>query len=108
MITIAMAMLLLGSTTNQPTYLECAFTSDAPVLDITTDEANSSVTLVNRTTGYVEKFPAAFTSTEVHFQSNLMSHTIDRTDLSISRTVKLLQTTTAGKCKVIPAPKRAF
>ncbi len=93
-----------------PTYLLCTFPSadgKFPV-QITADEANSSVTLYMPTTGHTEKLAAAFTPDQVVFGNYGMSYQLKRTDLSIIRVTKILSEVDVGECSLAKAPKRAF
>lgn len=102
------ALLLAAAPASEPTYLQCTFPKNGAIVDITADEQNSAVTISLAATGYTDKFPAAFTPTEVRFQGRDIGYVIDRTDLSVRRTIKLLNSTDFGACLVQKVGKRAF
>lgn len=105
-----MAVMASPAVAATPTYLECNFPSrDASFeVQVTADEANSTVTVYMPKTGNTEKMTAVFTPTQVLFQNRMMSYTLSRTDLSINRTVPMIKASDNGKCEVVTAPKRAF
>lgn len=93
-----------------PTYLRCSFPSrDASFeVQITADEANSTVTVFMPRTGHTERMNAVFTPTQVLFQNRMMSYALSRTDLSIRRTVPAIRAVDEGRCDLVTAPRRAF
>lgn len=91
-----------------PIYLKCTFAGNGAVLNVTADEPNSSVTSVLESSGYTEKYPAAFTADQVRFESRLLAYVINRVDLKIQRTIKSIDSTDAGSCALVTTPKRAF
>jgi hypothetical protein len=105
MISLLMA---LAITAEHPTYLRCIIQPQGTEVLITADEANSAVTVALPSTGHSEKMAAAFTATDVRFQNRQVAYVVSRTDLSIDRTIKLINSTDHGKCTVEQAPKRAF
>lgn len=102
------SLLMAAAPAAQPIYLQCNFPKNGAVLDVSADEPNAAVTTVLRSSGYTEKYPAAFTATEVRFQNNMLAYVLSRTDLTIQRTIKLLGDTDLGSCAIQTAPKRAF
>jgi len=102
------SLLLAATPAAQPIYLQCNFPKTAAVLDVSADEPNAAVTTVLRSSGYTEKYPAAFTATEVRFQNNMLAYVLSRTDLTIQRTIKLLGSSDLGSCAIQTPPKRAF
>jgi hypothetical protein len=102
------SLLLAAAPAVQPIYLQCNFPKNGAVLDVSVDESNAAVTTVLRSSGYTEKYPAAFTATEVRFQNDMLAYVLSRTDLSIQRTIKLLSSSDSGTCTIQVPPKRAF
>jgi len=92
----------------EPVYLRCSFPGNGAVVMITPDEANAAVTVALPATGYSAKMPAAFTASEVRFQDTRVAYVLSRTDLSVTRTIKMISSTDNGKCEIEKAPKRAF
>jgi hypothetical protein len=105
---IIIAAIVAATSANVPIYLKCTFPGNGAVLDLTADEPNLAVTTVLASTGYTEKYPAAFTPTELRFEGRQLGYVVNRVDLSIRRTIKLIDSTDAGKCALVTAPKRAF
>lgn len=93
-----------------PTYLTCSFPSrDASFeVQITADQANSTVTVFMPRTGHTERMNAVFTPTQVHFQNRMMSYVLSRTDLSIRRTVPAIRAVDDGRCGLVITPRRVF
>lgn len=93
-----------------PTYLKCTFPMGDRGFEVqvTADEASSTVTVYMPTTGHTEKMNAVFTPTQVLFQNRMMSYALSRTDLSIRRVVPMIKSTENGKCAVVVVPTRAF
>ena len=102
------SLLLLAAAVQQPIYLKCVFPGNGAVLDVTADEANSSILTILESSGHVEKYNAAFTPSEVRFSSRDLSYVLSRTDLGISREIRMISSVDRGTCSLQQAPKRAF
>lgn len=101
---LAIAQPIMG----EPVYLRCHFPQNNTDVMITADEANSAVSVALPSTGYSEKLPAAFTASEVRFKNTRVAYVLSRTDLSVTRTISLINSSDSGKCEIEKAPKRAF
>ncbi len=108
MLSLVVAGTALVAAANTPIYLRCTFEPNSTAVLITADEANSAVTISVPSTGHTEKLPAAFSATDLRFQNRQLSYVVSRTDLSVSRTIKLIKETDTGRCAIEQAPKRAF
>jgi hypothetical protein len=107
MLSIALAAAPAAAT---PTYLKCHFPRRDKTFEVqvTADEANSVVTVFMPTTGHTEKMNAVFTATQVLFRNSRMSYALSRTDLSIRRTIPIINAEDDGTCDLAAVPKRAF
>ena len=92
-----------------PTYLECNFPEkpEHPI-NVTADEAAGTATVYVPSTGHTERFQATFLPEKLIFLGKLLDYEISRTDLSIRRTIRMINSSDIGTCKVTTAPDRAF
>jgi hypothetical protein len=90
-----------------PVYLKCDFGSQA-LVNLSADEGASSVSISVPSTGYTARFRAIFSATEVAFEDSQLAYRLSRTDLSITREIKLINDVETGKCAIEAPPKRAF
>lgn len=92
-----------------PTYLTCMMTTSQELVrwDVTLDEASAKASYSIPSLNVVQTLPAVFTPEKVIF-GNLE---ISRVDLTLKRTVKILDETRVdtGQCTLAaPPPKRQF
>ncbi|MBQ1499066.1 MAG: hypothetical protein IIZ38_12195 [Sphingomonas sp.] len=99
---------IVQPTMGEPVYLRCYFPDNKTEVMITADEANSAVSVALPSTGYSGKMAAAFTASEVRFQGTHVAYVLNRTDLTVIRTIRMINSSDSGKCAIEKAPKRAF
>lgn len=110
MIAVGLAAGMSVSASAAPVYLKCYFDVDGTIasIDVTADEDDGTVAVHIPTSGFSERLNATFTASQVIFRNNLISYVINRVDLTINRTVRMLNSIDRGQCEVQEAPRRAF
>lgn len=91
-------------------YLSCPFTDASgpfPV-EVTLYEADGRVVLYRPKNGFTSRLAAVFTPDRVLFSEGDGHYVLSRVDLSIDRTVDVLQRTDRVRCTILATPKRAF
>jgi hypothetical protein len=101
----ALIALAPASAIADPVYLDCTITSGAKgdvVWNVTLDESQGTASYVVEALKTRNKLPAVFTADKVTFGAVVIS----RVDLSMVRTVKILDETRTdrGQCKIAQAP----
>lgn len=107
-LTLLAAWFLAAPTDAAPkiTYLRCDFGSTS--VFVTTDEANSLVTVSLPSTGFTRRAAAAFTANGVRFDIGNVSYEISRVDLTAVRSVPIINRVDTAKCVVETPGPRAF
>lgn len=91
----------------KPIYLVCQFPGN-PDINITLDEGAGSASLFVPSTDHSEQFQATFTTDRVLFKDRMIGYSINRIDLSVDRTIFMINSTNSGKCRIMETPARAF
>lgn len=94
----------------EPVYLSCTFLIDGNpnTLDFTADESAAQVSIFVPNSGRSRTVNATFTPDKVVINEEQVIWTISRTDLSITRYIKLVDSANSGKCDVQQVPTRVF
>lgn len=94
-----------------PTYMSCVFVSSEGAkseVKITADESAGTVDVLVPSTGFTARMAGTFTSDRVLFKDKMLDYSISRVDLTVSRTIRMINSTDKGKCSIEAPPKRAF
>ncbi|MFT4095752.1 MAG: hypothetical protein QM651_01425 [Rhodoblastus sp.] len=107
---LTIPMLWSCSAVAEPVYLDCTFMIDGnpSVIKFTLDEQTGMVARYVVASGYSGTLRGTFTPDKVIFGDNDARFEIDRTSLTISRTIVLINSTNKGKCVVQTPPRRVF
>lgn len=109
-IAVALALLPVFPAYAAPVHLTCPMQpNDKPSpIDLTVDEAAGTATVYVRENGRTHQMRAAFTRDEVVFQTNMVSYTLSRVSLTLTRNIPLINRFETAVCELAPPVKRAF
>jgi len=100
----------VGPVAAKPNYLTCTFMIDGTpsVINFTADEASGTVSVFVPSSGHSRTVDAMFTPDQVMVDESQVRWEISRVDLTIARTIKMIDSTDRGQCEIQTAPERAF
>lgn len=93
-----------------PVYLSCIFPGSEGdgIIDFTADEAAGTVSIFIKSSGRSRTVNGAFTPDQVRVEERDVRWVINRQDLSVTRIIHFIDSTTRGNCQIQVAPQRAF